>query len=61
MGVTLSLFGLQFRVPKDGVMPRLEINIPMPAGVAVPARAPQSQPSSVPQSEPAQPAAAQSR
>jgi hypothetical protein len=42
------------------LMPRLEINIPMPAGVAVP-RAPQSQPASIPQSEPAQPAAAQSR
>jgi hypothetical protein len=41
------------------VMPRLVINIPMPAGAAVPARAPQSQP--VPQAEPVQPAAAQSR
>jgi len=40
------------------VMPRLVINIPMPAGAAVPARAPQSQP---PQAPPAQPAAAQSR
>jgi hypothetical protein len=42
------------------MMPRLEINIPMPAGAAVP-RAPQSQPAPIPQSQPAQPAAAQSR
>jgi hypothetical protein len=60
MGVTLSLFGLQLRVPKNEVIPRLEINIPMPAGAVIP-RAPQSQPASIPQSEPAQPAAAQSR
>jgi len=43
---------------KSLIMPRLEINIPMPAGAAVPARAPQSQPAP---SEPARPAAAQSR
>jgi hypothetical protein len=42
------------------VMPRLVINIPMPAGAAVP-RAPQSQPAPIPHAEPAQPAAAQSR
>lgn len=42
------------------VMPRLVINIPMPAGAAVP-RAPQSQPAPIPQSQPAHPAAAQSR
>ena len=42
------------------IMPRLELNIPMPAGVAIP-RAPQSQPVPPPQAEPSQPAAAQSR
>jgi len=43
---------------KSLVMPRLEINIPMPTGAAIP-RAPQSAP--VPQTEPAKPAAARSR
>lgn len=43
------------------LMPRLEINIPMPAGAAIPARTPLSQPAPIPQAEPAQPAAAQSR
>jgi len=43
------------------IMPRLEIDIPMPAGVAIPARGPQSHPAPIPQAEPAQPAAAQSR
>jgi hypothetical protein len=47
-------------VAESLVMPRLIINIPMPAGAAVP-RAPQSQPAPIPQSEIAQPAAAQSR
>lgn len=42
------------------LMTRLEINIPMPPGAAIP-RAPQSQPAPIPQAEPAQPAAAQSR
>ena len=42
---------------KSVVMPRLVINIPMPPGAAVPARAPQP----APPAEPAQPAAAQSR
>jgi hypothetical protein len=40
---------------KSQVMPRLVINIPMPPGAAVPARAPQAQ------APTAQPAAAQSR
>ncbi len=40
-------------------MPRFEINIPMPAGAAIPARSPQSQ--TVPPQDPAQPSAAQSR
>jgi len=44
---------------KSHVMPRLEINIPMPAGAAVPARSPQ--PQQIPQPQPAKPAAAQSR
>jgi hypothetical protein len=43
-----------------GLMPRLEIHIPMPAGVAAPARAPRTQ-QPIPSAEPAQPAAAQSR
>ena len=47
-------------VPKSFIMPRLEINIPMPPGAAVP-RAPQAQPIPVFPAEPAQPAAAQSR
>jgi hypothetical protein len=51
MGVTLSLFGLQFRVPKNGVMPRLDIQIPMPPGAALPARPSQSQPEPVPQAD----------
>lgn len=38
------------------ILPRLEINIPMPAGAAVP-RAPQSQPAPIPQAEPGNPAA----
>jgi hypothetical protein len=42
------------------MMPRLEINIPMPPGAVVP-RTPQSQPAPIPHVEPAQPAAAQSR
>jgi hypothetical protein len=41
------------------LMPRLEINIPMPPGAAVP-RAPQSQPIPVLPAQPARPAAAQS-
>jgi hypothetical protein len=45
---------------KSHVMPRLEINIPMPAGVAIPARAPQTQSVQVPPSKPVQPAAVQS-
>jgi hypothetical protein len=47
-------------VAESLVMPRLVINIPMPAGAAIP-RAPQSQPAPIPQAEPAQPAVAQSR
>jgi hypothetical protein len=54
MGVTLSLFGLQFRVPKNGVMPRLDIQIPMPPGAALPAQSSQSQPGPVPQTDTAQ-------
>ena len=42
------------------LIPQLEINSPMPAGAAVPARAPQSQPAP-PQGVPARPAAAQAR
>ncbi len=40
------------------IMPRLEINIPMPPGAAIPARSPQ--PAPVEPSQPAKPAAAQS-
>jgi hypothetical protein len=57
MGVTLSLFGLQFRVPKNGVMPRLDIQIPMPPGAALPARPSQPAPESTPQAKTERPSA----
>ncbi len=41
------------------IMPRVINPLPMPAGAAVPARAPQSQP--IPQTKPARPTAAQSK
>jgi hypothetical protein len=44
----------------SAMITRLQINIPMPAGAAVP-RAPQSQSASIPQAGQAKPAAAQSR
>jgi hypothetical protein len=43
----------------SAMITRLQINIPMPAGAAVPARSPQ--PQQIPQPQPAKPAAAQSR
>ena len=45
---------------KSLIMPRVVNPLPMPAGAAVPARAPQKQPLATP-AEPAQPAAAQPR
>jgi hypothetical protein len=55
-----GILEMQSALVTPRLMPRLEINIPMPAGVAVP-RAPQSQSAAIPPAEPAQPAAAQSR
>jgi hypothetical protein len=43
------------------IMPRVVNPLPMPAGAAVPARAPQAQPIPALPAQPAQPAAAQSR
>jgi hypothetical protein len=46
-------------VKDSQIMPRVINPLPMPAGAAVPARAPQSQP--IPQTKPAWPTAAQSK
>lgn len=57
---TQGILEMQTALVTPRLMPRLEINIPMPAGAAVPAQSPQTQPTQVPPVEPTQPAAAQS-
>jgi hypothetical protein len=47
-------FHLRLRVPKNGVMPRLNIQIQMPPGAALPARPSQSPPELAPQADTAQ-------
>jgi len=44
-------FRLRLRVPKNGVMPRLNIQIQMPPGAALPARPSQSPPEPAPKAD----------